>query len=179
MRLHITIVKTVNVAAMRRLVDMRRRRLAAVALIGAAATLGVAAQETHSLRAERTVEFRTGKVFDIASQIGQVRIASVELRDLGRGYGRGGIAGRMRPTSDSEVSTTIRAHFLAENPTSEDWEVTFVLEFLDKNGKLVDRATKKSKWDGEAKPYDFDHQILEYVVPLIAQVRIKLEGRQD
>jgi hypothetical protein len=44
---------------------------------------------------------------------------------------------------------------------------------------VIDRATKKQKWDGEAKPYDFDHQILEYVVPLIAQVRIKLEGKLD
>jgi hypothetical protein len=121
-----------------------------------------ALQETHSLHAERTVDFQTRKVFDLKAQVGQVRIA-----------------GRMRPGSDSEASTTIRAHFLAENPTSEDWQVSFIVEFLDKNGKVIDRATKKQKWDGEAKPYDFDHQILEYVVPLIAQVRIKLEGKLD
>jgi hypothetical protein len=40
-------------------------------------------------------------------------------------------------------------------------------------------VTKKSSWEGEAKPYDLDHEILEYVVPLIAQVRIKMEGRLD
>lgn len=140
---------------------------------------GVAAQETHSLHAERTIDFQTRKVFDLKAQVGQVRIASVEFSDMGRGFGQGGIAGRMRPGSDSEASTTIRAHFLAENPTSEDWQVSFIVEFLDKNGKVIDRASKKQKWDGEAKPYDFDHQILEYVVPLIAQVRIKLEGKLD
>jgi len=140
---------------------------------------GAAAQETHSLHAERTIDFQTRKVFDLKAQVGQVRIASVEFSDMGRGFGQGGIAGRMRPGSDSEASTTIRAHFLAENPTSEDWQVSFIVEFLDKSGKVIDRATKKQKWDGEAKPYDFDHQILEYVVPLIAQVRIKLEGKLD
>ena len=57
--------------------------------------------------------------------------------------------------------------------------MTFTIEFLDKNGKVIDRATKKQKWDGEVKLYDFDHQLLEYVVPLIAQVRIKLEGKLD
>lgn len=141
-------------------------------------SLNPLAQETHQLHAERTVDFTLRKVNDLKAQVGQVRIASVELTDMGRGFGQGGIAGRMRG-ADSEASTTIRAHFLAENPTSEDWQVTFVVEFLDKNGKVIDRASKKQKWDGEAKPYDFDHQILEYVVPLIAQVRIKLEGKLD
>jgi hypothetical protein len=136
------------------------------------------AQETHSLHAERTVDFQLRKVMDLKAQVGQVRIDSVELTDMGKGFGQGGIAARMRGT-ESEASTTIRAHFLAENPTSEDWQVSFIVEFLDKNGKVIDRSTKKQKWDGEAKPYDFDHQILEYVVPLIAQVRIKLEGKLD
>ena len=173
------IINTRDAITMRRLAETRWRRLAAIVVICGAATLGAAAQETHTLRAERAVEFRTGKVFDLKAQVGQARIASVELQDLGHGYGRGGIASRIRPGSDSEASTTIRAHFLAENPTSEDWEVSFTLEFLDKNGKLIDRATKKAKWDHEAKPYDFDHQLLEYVVPMITQVRIKLEGKQD
>ncbi len=161
------------------------RRLAMMAAMTVMACAGTTpgitthAQEAHTLHAERTVDFQTRKVNDLKAQVGQVKIASVELQDMGRGYGQGGLAGRMRPGSDSEVSTTLRAHFLAENPTSEDWQVTFTIEFLDKNGKVIDRATKKQKWDGEAKPYDFDHQILEYVIPLIAQVKIKLEGKLD
>jgi hypothetical protein len=79
----------------------------------------------------------------------------------------------------SEVTTTIRSHFLVENPDSDEWEVTFVLEYLDKSGKVVDRVTKKSSWEGEAKPFDFDHQLLEYVLPAIDQVKIKLEARKD
>jgi hypothetical protein len=136
-------------------------------------------KETHTLHDERTIDYRTGKVVDLKAQVGQVRIQSVELTDLGHGYGQGGIAARMRGGSESEASTTLRAHFLAENPTSEDWQVTFTVEYLDKNGKVIDRATKKSKWDGEAKPFDFDHPLLEYVIPLISQVRIKLEGKLD
>ena len=158
----------------------RRTFVAAAAVLALLTPAGarVRAQETHQLHAERTVDFQTRKVYDLKAQVGPVRISSVEFSDLGRGFGQGGIASRMRG-SDSEASTTVRAHFLAENPTSEDWQVSFILEFLDKNGKVIDRSTKKQKWDGEAKPYDFDHQILEYVVPLIAQVRIKLEGKLD
>jgi hypothetical protein len=150
---------------------------AAIALTSAIAA-GVIAQES-SLRAERTVDYTTRKAFDLRAKVGPVRIQSAEFSNLGRNYGRGGIGGRMRGGTESEVSTTLRTHFLAENPSGDEWEVTFTLEYLDKAGKVIERVTKKSSWEGEAKPYDFDHEILEYVVPMIAQVRIKMEGRLD
>ena len=143
-----------------------------------ALTSVMAAQES-SLRAERTVDYKTTKAFDLSAKVGPVRIQSGEFSNLGRNHGRGGIGGRMRGGTESEVSTTLRTHFLAENPSGDEWEVTFTLEYLDKAGKVIERVTKKSSWEGEAKPYDLDHEILEYVVPMIAQVRIKMEGRLD
>jgi hypothetical protein len=150
---------------------------AALVLTGALA-FGTTAQES-SLRAERTVDYRTAKAFDLSAKVGPVRIQSAEFSNLGKNYGRGGIGSRMRGGSDSEVSTTLRTHFLAENPSGDEWEVTFTIEYLDKAGKVIERVTKKSSWEGEAKPYDLDHEILEYVVPMIAQVKIKMEGRLD
>ena len=81
--------------------------------------------------------------------------------------------------SASELSTTIRSHFLAENPKDDEWQVTFTLEFLDKSGEVIDRVTKKASWEGQSKPFDLDHLLLQYVVPSIAKVRIKLEARLD
>ncbi len=150
-----------------------------IALLSLGTATAATAQDTHTLHVERTIDYRTGKITDLKAEVGQVRVQSVELTDLGHNYGQGSLAARMRGGSDSEASTTIRAHFLAENPTSEDWQVSFTLEFLDKNGKVIDRATKRAKWDHEAKPFDFDHQLLEYVIPLISEVRIKLEAKQD
>lgn len=139
-----------------------------------------AAAQDSSLRAERTLDYKTGKGAPLEAKVGPVKIDSVEFSNLGRGHARSGIAGKMRPGgSSSEVSTTIRAHFLAENPSTDEWEVTFTMEFLDKAGKVIERVTKKSSWEGEAKPFDFDHEILEYVVPMIAQIRVKMEGRLD
>ena len=77
------------------------------------------------------------------------------------------------------MSTTLRARFAVENPSADEWEVAFTVEFRDKDGKVIDRAVKKSTWEGEAKPYDFDHTILSYVVPQITTVRITLEARLD
>jgi hypothetical protein len=142
-----------------------------------AASLDAIAQDT-ALRAERVITYATGKTAMLSAKVGPVGIESVEFIDRGRGLSPGGLGGIMRGAA-SETSTTIRSHFIVENPSNDEWEVTFTLEFLDKGGKLIDKATSRSTWEGEAKPFDLDHAILQYVVPSIAQVRIKLEGRLD
>jgi hypothetical protein len=161
--------------------SMQRRFAALVAAfaVGTFTFIASVAAQDSSLRAERTVEYKTGKGFPLEAKVGPVKIDSVEFSNLGR-HGRSGISAKMRPSgTSSEVSTTIRAHFLVENPSSDEWEVAFTMEYLDKAGKVIERVTKKSSWEGEVKPYDFDHEILEYVVPMIAQIRIKMEGRLD
>jgi hypothetical protein len=145
-------------------------------VVATGATLAAIPQDS-ALRAERVVAFTMGKATPLNAKVGPVSIQSVEFTDRGRGSG-GSIPVITRP-APSETSTTLRAHFLAENPSADEWEVTFTVEFLDKSGKLIDRAVKKSKWEGRAKPFDFDHPILAYVVPAIAEVRITLEGRLD
>ena len=64
-------------------------------------SLNPRAQETHQLHAERTVDFTLRKVNDLKAQVGQVRIASGELTDMGRGFGQGGqshvLPGRHNP----------------------------------------------------------------------------------
>ena len=140
------------------------------------------AQE-RSLRADRTVEFQTGRAQTLGVTVGPVKIESVQFSDLGPGYGRGGkpgnLIGRVAGANESEASTVLRARFLAENPTTDDWVVRFTLEFLDKDGRVIEKVSKSEGWEGEAKPYNLEHPILTYVVPLIARVRINLEARLD
>lgn len=156
------------------------RIAAAVVFVGMPTVPGspalVTAQE-RSLHAERTVDFVLGKALPLDARVGEVRIQTVEFIDRGRtsAGGLGGLVGSSIPAT----STTLRTHVLAENPTVDEWEVTFTVEFLDRAGAVIDRATKKSSWEGEAKPSDLDHPLLRYVVPLIAQVRIKMEARLD
>ena len=145
------------------------------ALMPAAGSTTAVERQDTSLRADRTVSFAIGKSIALNAKVGPVNIQSVEFSDRGRVAT--GLPG-MR-TTPSETSTVLRGHFVVENPSADEWEVTFTVEFRDKSGKVIDRAVKKAKWEGEAKPYDFDHPILAYAVPLIAEVRITLEGRLD
>lgn len=135
-----------------------------------------AGAQEGSLRFEKTVSWSTGKLIDLGATVGPIKVAKVEFTDQGKGGG--GVMGRIRPGA-SELETTLRAAFDVENPKVDEWVVTFTLEFLDKDGKLIDRAVDKEEFEGESKVYKVDHAILEYVVPMIEKVRIKLEARYD
>jgi hypothetical protein len=102
-------------------------------------------------------------------------VQTVEFSDRGRITS--GLPGLR--TTPPETSTVLRGHFVVENPSADEWEVTFTVEFRDKDGKVIDRTIKKAKWEGQARPLDIDHPILVYVIPSIAEVRITLEARLD
>ncbi len=138
---------------------------------------GAAAAQEGSLRFEKTVAWSTGKLIALDTTVGPVRIGKVEFSNQGKGGGS--IAGRFRGGGASDTETTLVATFDGENPKEDEWVVTFTLEFLDSKGRLIDRATGKESWEGEAKTARVSHAILEYVVPMIDKVRIKLEARLD
>jgi hypothetical protein len=103
---------------------------------------------------------------------------------LSRGTGDGmrdTIMSRVRPGGggDPEVNETIRATFVSQNPNEDEWVVTYTLDFLDSEGRLIDRGTGKAGLEGEAKDVTVDHSTLRYVLPSIARVRIKLEAKYD
>jgi len=154
---------------------MRKTVLLAGVLLLLFQAASAAAQE-GSLRFEKTVSWSTSKLIELNATVGPIKVAKVEFTDQGKG--RGGLIGRIRPGA-SELQTTLRAAFDVENPKVDEWVVTFTLEFLDQDGKLIDRAVEKKGFEGESKVHRTDHAILEYVVPLIDKVRVKLEARYD
>lgn len=127
-------------------------------------------------RVEKTIPYRLDVSTKVDAKVGPVMIDNVKITNMGRGFGRGGFGPKgMQP---SEGSTTLRFAFDVNNP-GEDWEVTFVLEFYDKAGKLIDRVTKKQNWEEKAEIWHFDHPILEYVLPMVSDVKISMSGRLD
>jgi hypothetical protein len=146
-----------------------------------AAAVSAASAQEGSLRFEKTVPWTTGKLMDLNATVGPVRVGKVELSNQGKsgGGGASGIAARFRSGGNSGTETILRATFDTENPTEQEWEVTYTVEFLDGKGRLIDRAVGSEGFEGEADTYKLDHAILEYVVPMIDKVRIKLEAKLD
>lgn len=145
--------------------------------LGLAGAVDAGRAQEGSLRYEKTVAWSTGKLIDLNATVGPVRIGKVEFSNQGKGGGS--IADRFRGGGASGTEATLVATFDGENPKEDEWVVTFTLEFLDSKGRLIDRATGKEGWEGEAKTARVSHAILEYVVPMIDKVRIKLEARLD
>jgi hypothetical protein len=158
----------------------RNARRTAGRVVGAAlmlmSPLALRAQEP-SLRAERTVEYKPGQTATLGAKVGAVNVLTVEFSE--RTHVTGGLSTVITGPTQSETVMTVRAHIVAENPSDKEWQVSFTVEYLDKDGKLIDRASKKGSWEGESKALDLDHPLLSYVLPLIAEVRIKMEAKLD
>lgn len=127
-------------------------------------------------RNEQKVPFEIDKAQPMTGVAGPVKITSLKVINLGRGYSRGGISLRSAPPS--ELSTTLRFAFDVNNPTKEEWDVTFTVELMDKAGKVIDRVAKKENYEDESDVLTIEHPLLEYVVPMITEVRVTLQGKR-
>lgn len=137
--------------------------------------LPVAAQGDRS---ENRFAFQIDRGQPLTVTVGPVKIGTVTITNLGRGYGRGGLSLRAA-VAGSELSTMLRIEMDASNPRDEEWEVTATLEFLDRDGKVIDRVVKKDSYEDEDGVLRIEHPMLEYVLPLIGDVRLTLQGRRS
>jgi hypothetical protein len=145
--------------------------LAALALI----SMPLAAQDN---RADQTVPFEFGKAHPLTTVAGPVQIKSLTMTNLGRGYART-VLGVRTAAPPSELTTTLRLVFAVDNPTDDEWDVTFTVEFMDKAGKVVDRTSKKENYEDETANLTIEHPLLEYVLPMISEVRVTVMGRKS
>lgn len=160
---------------------MRKTLAMTIALLASLAVTVASAQESRSLRFEKTVDYQLGKLIDLNTTVGPVRISKLELSQPEGGSVKDSIVGRIRGGGggSAETHATIRASFDSENPEEDEWVVTYTLDFLDSKGKLIDRVVKSQGLEGEAKVVEVDHSTLKYVLPFIDKVKIRLEARYD
>jgi len=128
-------------------------------------------------KTDQSLPFAFDKAHALTTVAGPVKVKTVTMTNLGKGYART-VLGVRTPAPASELSTTVRLVFEVENPVREDWDVTFTVEFLDKAGKVVDRTSKKENYDNETAKMTIEQPLLEYVIPLISDVRVTLMGRK-
>ena len=157
---------------------MRKTLILAVAL---AAVASIGSAQERSLRFEKTVDYKLGKLIDLNATVGPVRVSKVEFSQPEGGSVKDSIVGRIRGGGggSSETSATFRAAFDSENPEEDEWVVTYTLDLLDSKGKLIDRVVGSQGLEGEAKVVNVDQPTLKYVLPFVDKVKIRLEARYD
>lgn len=154
---------------------LMRRRLAVAAGLVLVPIGIVATQGTRPLRSDRTIPFKMDQLVDLQMIAGPVTVRSVKFAS----NPRESIAARFRTRGATGTETTVRASFEGENPDKDEWNVEFVLEFLDAKGKVVDRVSRTGSWQGEAKIFNADHPILTYALPFIDRVKISVSAKLD
>jgi hypothetical protein len=149
-----------------------------IAVIAASLLAMAAAATAQGNRFEGKVPFKIDTSAPLTAVVGPVKVTNLKITNMGRGYGRGGLSFRSA-SPPSELSTTLRFAFDVDNPAEEEWDVTFTVELVDKSGKVIDRGSKTENYEEEAKVLNLDHAIIEYVLPMIAEVRVTLQGRRS
>jgi len=144
--------------------------------VAVTAVAGLAAAE--GLTFETTVPYRVGKELELGGKVGPVTVRSVTFSESESGHVGSTIMGKLR-RGDEGLQGVIKLAFAGENPTKEEWEVSFVIELLDRDGKTIDRFERSTDFQGEAKTYDTEHAILRYVMPLIHKVKIGMSAKLD
>ncbi|HWN44409.1 MAG TPA: hypothetical protein VNW71_19450 [Thermoanaerobaculia bacterium] len=157
---------------------MRKTFILAVALMAA---VSIGSAQERSLRFEKTVDYRLGKLIELNAAVGPVRVSQVEFSQPEGESVKDSIVGRIRGGGggSSETQATFRAGFDSENPDEDEWVVTYTLDLLDNRGKLIDRIVQSEGLEGEAKVVNVDQATLKYVLPFVDKVKIRLEARYD
>ncbi|HEX6865205.1 MAG TPA: hypothetical protein VF414_20420 [Thermoanaerobaculia bacterium] len=161
---------------------MRKTFILAIALMAVASISGIQAQsQERSLRFEKTVDYKLGKLIELNATVGPVRVSKVEFSQPEGGSVKDSIVGRIRGGGggSSETQANFRAAFDSENPEEDEWVVTYTLDLLDGKGKLIDRIVGSEGLEGEAKVVNVDQATLKYVLPFVDKVKIRLEARYD
>jgi hypothetical protein len=159
---------------------MPRKIVVAAALL-LLATAATARAAEGSLRFEKVVPFEQGKLIALGAQVGPVHVNQVQF-GLESGGGTAGMIASIKERAhggDPETMSMLKVSFDSENPKDQEWEVSYKVDFLDADDKLIDRASTKESFEGEASVVKIERPILTYVVPLIAKVRIRLEAALD
>jgi len=123
-----------------------------------------------SLLFETELDFELVKKNLLAGKVGKIDIKGIEF---GSKSSRSGIFG----TKDADLKASITAHVECSTTAAKKQKIDFMIQFLDGEGNIIDRALGSGSLKDESKIIEVDHTTLRYVVPQIKKVRISAESK--
>jgi len=122
-----------------------------------------------SLVFETTVDFEFLKRANLDGQAGEVEIRGVEFTSAS---GKGGLFS----SGDADLNAGIVTRLDCSTTAEKKQKLDLVIQFLDSEGVLIDRAKNSVSLKNETKVFETSHKTLKYVVSLIAKVRITVSS---
>ena len=132
-------------------------------------------EATSGIEFDATVEFALSKSIDLHGSVGEVEVRSVEFEAAKpKGAGITNPMGSSDPAMQAVVTTRLQCASTAETKTKLD----IMVEFLDKDGQIIDRAKNSDGIKNGQKTFEIKHTTLKWALDHVVKARITVEKKQ-
>ena len=124
---------------------------------------------------ETTVDFSPLNGVSLDGSAGEIDVKRVEFEVAGAKAG--GIKGAFS-SGDADMNAIITTRLGCATKATTKWKIDILVEFLDADGKVIDRVTNSVSLKNNEKTFDFKHTTLRWAVDHIDKVRITVQAKE-
>ena len=122
-----------------------------------------------------TVDFSPLNGVDLDGSAGEIDVRRVEFEIAGAKGG--GIKGAFS-SADADMNAIITTRIRCATKSATKWKIDILVEFLDADGKVIDRVGNSVSLKNNEKTFDFKHTTLRWAVDHIAKARISVQAKE-
>ena len=122
-----------------------------------------------------TVDFSPLNGVSLDGSAGEIDVRNVEFEVAGAKGG--GLKGAFS-SADADMNAIITTRFRCATKSATKWKIDFLVEFLDADGKVIDRVGNRESLKNNEKTFDFKHTTLRWAVDHIAKARITVQAKE-
>ena len=133
------------------------------------------AEASVSTDFKTTVDFSPLNGVDLDGSAGEINVKRVEFEVAGAKGG--GIKGAFS-SADADMNAIITTRLRCATKSATKWKINILVEFLDADGKVIDRVGNNESLKNNEKTFDFKHTTLRWAVDHIAKARISVQAKE-
>lgn len=122
-----------------------------------------------------TVDFKLDGPVALDAKVGEVELRSVEFV---RAPVKSGMIKGAFGSGNEDLKSEITVRLSCATSAAAKWKLDVMVEFLDAEGTVIDRASSSGSLKSEAKIIDFKLGTLSWVVPHIASAKLAVSAKQ-
>jgi hypothetical protein len=122
-----------------------------------------------------TLDFSLTGPIALVGTVGEVEIRSVEFL---RGNVKTNVIKGAFSSGNEDLKSELTVRLSCATTAEKKWKLDVMVELLDADGNVIDRASDGFSLKNEAKILELKHTTLAWVVPHIASARLSITGEQ-
>lgn len=132
-------------------------------------------ETTPSTTFQSTVDFGALKSVDLDGKAGEIEVKGVDF-EVANAKG-GGIKNTFS-SDDAEMLVVITTNFSCATSADTKQKFGMKVEFLDKDGQVIDRAMNNDSLKNNDKKFSIKHSTLKWALDHIVKARVTVDAKQ-